>query len=145
MKMERDILKKGRVLSRESLPGTHDETTAARLPHICPEPNVGRIGQWLQCLGGQAAEQASARVKCGWSLPPTGHKRTTDLWPGTVTGDLAEHGVRVGIGRIKKYPEELGIRCKQKWRFTTLNRLSVAEKSWATRSTGSTYVPLHEG
>ena len=31
------------------------------LPHICPEPNVGRIGQWLLCLGGQAAEQASAR------------------------------------------------------------------------------------
>ena len=45
--------------------------------------------------------------------------------------DLAEHGVRVGIGRIKRIRKKLGIRCKQKRRFkaTTLSRhrLSVAE------------------
>ena len=62
VEMERDILKKQpRTLPGSRCPVRDDETTAARLPHICPEPNVGRIGQWLLCLGGQAAEQASAR------------------------------------------------------------------------------------
>ena len=62
VKMERDILKKQpRTLPGSRCPVRDDEATAARLPHICPEPNVGRIGQWLLCLGGQAAEQASAR------------------------------------------------------------------------------------
>ena len=31
--------------------------------------------------------------------------------------DLAEHGVRVGICRIKRIRKKLGIRCRQKRRF----------------------------
>ena len=62
VKMERDILKKQpRTLPRSRCQVRDDEGTAARLPHICPEPNVGRIGQWLLCLGGPGAVQASTR------------------------------------------------------------------------------------
>jgi len=73
--------------------------------------------------------------------------------------DLAEHGVRVGICRIKRIRRKLGIRCKQKRRFrvTTNSKhtLPVAEnilrqrfkvagpnKVWVS---DITYVPTDEG
>ena len=55
------------------------------------------------------------------------HKRTRQTYgPERLQRDLAEHGVRVGIGRIKRIRKKLGIRCKQKRRFkaTTLSRHS---------------------
>ena len=156
VKMERDILKKAAAyFARESLPGA----TAARLPHICPEPNVGRIGQWLLCLGGQAAEQASAEVRLELEIKAA-HKRTRQTYgPERLQRDLAEHGVRVGIGRIKRIRKKLGIRCKQKRRFKATtqsrHRLSVAEnvlgqqfkvyRPNAVWVTDITYVPTDEG
>jgi len=73
--------------------------------------------------------------------------------------DLAEHGIRVGICRIKRIRRRLGIRCKQKRKFkaTTNSRhnLPVAEnilgqqfkvtapnKVWVS---DITYVPTDEG
>ena len=73
--------------------------------------------------------------------------------------DLAEHGIRVGICRIKRIRRKLGIRCKQKRKFkaTTDSRhtLPVAEnipgqqfavtepnKVWVS---DITYVPTDEG
>ena len=73
--------------------------------------------------------------------------------------DLAEHGIRVGICRIKRIRKKLGIRCKQKRKFrvTTHSRhkLPVAEnlleqqfkvsrpnKIWLS---DITYVPTDEG
>ena len=73
--------------------------------------------------------------------------------------DLAEHGIRVGICRIKQIKRKLGIRCKQKRKFkaTTDSRhtLPVAEnilgqqfkvtapnKVWVS---DITYVPTDEG
>ena len=48
-----------------------------------------------------------------------------------LQGDLAEHGIRVGICRIKRIRRKLGIRCKQKRKFkdTTYSKhgLPVAE------------------
>ncbi len=45
VKMERDILKKQpRTLPRSRCPVRDDEGTAARVPRVCPEPDVGRIG-----------------------------------------------------------------------------------------------------
>ena len=60
------------------------------------------------------------------------HKRTRQTYgPERLQRDLAEHGVRVGIGRIKRIRKKLGIRCKQKRRFKATtqsrHRLSVAE------------------
>jgi putative transposase len=73
--------------------------------------------------------------------------------------DLADHGVRVGICRIKRIRKKLGIKCKQKRRFkaTTASkhtlpvadnllnqRFKVSEpnKVWAS---DITYVPTDEG
>ena len=73
------------------------------------------------------------------------HKRTRQTYgPERLQRDLAEHGVRVGIGRIKRIRKKFGIRCKQKRRFKATtqsrHRLSVAENVWASseRSTGPT-------
>ena len=73
--------------------------------------------------------------------------------------DLAEHGVRVGICRIRRIRKKLGLRCKQKRKFkaTTDSRhkLPVVEnllkqqfkvyapdKVWVS---DITYVPTDEG
>jgi transposase InsO family protein len=60
------------------------------------------------------------------------HKRTRETFgPERLQSDLAEHGVRVGIWRIRRIRKKLGIRCKQTRRFkaTTDSRhtLPVAE------------------
>jgi len=79
--------------------------------------------------------------------------------PERLQYDLAEHGIRVGICRIKRIRKKLGIRCKQKRKFkvTTHSRhkLPVAEnllkqqfkvsqpnKVWLS---DITYVPTDEG
>ena len=88
------------------------------------------------------------------------HKRTRQTYgPERLQRDLAEHGVRVGIGRIKRIRKKLGIRCKQKRRFKATtqsrHRLSVAEnvlgqqfkvcRPNAVWVTDITYVPTDEG
>jgi len=88
------------------------------------------------------------------------HKRTRQTYGAErLQQDLAEHGIRVGICRIKRIRRKLGIRCKQKRKFkaTTNSKhtLSVAEnilgqqfevtapnKVWVS---DITYVPTDEG
>ena len=87
-------------------------------------------------------------------------RRTRQTYgPERLQRDLAEHGVQVGICRIKRIRKKLGIRCKQKRKFkvTTHSRhkLPVAEnllgqqfkvsqpnKVWLS---DITYVPTDEG
>ena len=46
------------------------------------------------------------------------HKRTRQTYgPERLQHDLAEHGIQVGICRIKRIRKKLGIRCKQKRKF----------------------------
>ena len=88
------------------------------------------------------------------------HKRTRQTYgPERLQSDLAEHGVRVGIYRIKRIRKKLGIRCKQKRRFkATTNsehRLPVADNLLGRQFkvcgpntvwvTDITYVPTDEG
>jgi transposase InsO family protein len=88
------------------------------------------------------------------------HKRTRQTYGAErLQQDLAEHGIRVGICRIKRIRRKLGIRCKQKRKFkaTTNSKhtLPVAEnilgqqfevtapnKVWVS---DITYVPTNEG
>jgi putative transposase len=88
------------------------------------------------------------------------HKRTRQTYgPERLQHDLAEHGVKVGVCRIKRIRKRLGLRCKQKRKFkvTTDSRhgLPVAEnlldqqfkvyepnKVWLS---DITYIPTDEG
>jgi putative transposase len=88
------------------------------------------------------------------------HKRTKQTYGAErLQCDLAEHGVQVGVCRIKRIRIKLGIRCKQKRKFkaTTYSkhglpisenllnqqfRVSEPNKVWLT---DITYVPTDEG
>jgi len=87
-------------------------------------------------------------------------RRTRQTYgPERLQYDLAEHGIRVGICRIKRIRKKLGIRCKQKRKFKVTthskHKLPVAEnlleqqfkvsrpnKVWLS---DITYVPTDEG
>ena len=88
------------------------------------------------------------------------HKRTRQTYgPERLQHDLSEHGIQLGICRIKRIRKKLGLRCKQKRKFkvTTDSRhtLPVAEnlldqqflvyepnRVWVS---DITYVPTDEG
>jgi putative transposase len=88
------------------------------------------------------------------------HKRTRQVYgPERLQNDLREHGIQVGICRIKRIRRKLGLRCKQKRKFkaTTYSKhgLPVAEnilnqqfqvtapnEVWVS---DITYVPTDEG
>ena len=60
------------------------------------------------------------------------HKRTRQTYgPERLQHELAEHGIQVGICRIKRIRRKLGIRCKQKRKFKATtdskHKLPVAE------------------
>jgi transposase InsO family protein len=88
------------------------------------------------------------------------HKRTRQTYgPERLQHELAEHGIRVGICRIKRIRRKLGLRCKQQRKFkaTTDSRhtLPVAENILgqefvayepnAVWVSDVTYVPTDEG
>jgi putative transposase len=88
------------------------------------------------------------------------HKRTRQTCgPERLQRDLAEHGVRVGICRIKRIRNKLGIRCKQEKKFKATtdskHNLPVAEnllnqqfevsKPNAAWLSDITYIPTDEG
>ena len=88
------------------------------------------------------------------------HKRTRQTYgPERLQHDLAEHGIHVGVSRIKRIRKKLGIKCKQKKKFkattNSKHKLPVAgnllEQNFETTRpntawvTDITYVPTDEG
>jgi len=88
------------------------------------------------------------------------HKRGRETFgPARLQHDLSEHGVKVGVCRIRRIRKKLGIRCKQKRKFkaTTDSRhsLPVAEnllkQEFESRGPNQiwlsdiTYIPTEEG
>jgi putative transposase len=87
-------------------------------------------------------------------------KRTKQTYgPERLQSDLADHGVQVGVSRIRRIRKKLGIRCKQKRKFkattNSKHRLPVAENLLSQQFKVSrpntvwlsdiTYVPTDEG
>jgi len=88
------------------------------------------------------------------------HERTRQTYgPERLQADLADHGIRVGVHRIKRIRGKLGLRCKQKRKFrvTTDSRhnlpvapnllgrqfaVAAPNKAWVT---DITYVSTDEG
>jgi putative transposase len=128
------------------------------LPHLCQVLNVSASGYyaWLdRPLSKWAKEEARLEVEIR-----AAHKRTRQTYGAQrLQQDLVEHGIQVGIYRIRRIRRKLGIRCKQKRKFkaTTDSKhsLPIAEnlldqqftvtapnKVWAS---DITYVPTDEG
>lgn len=100
------------------------------IPFMCRMLNVAPSGYyaWLKCpVSGRAREEARLEIEI-----KAAHKRNREVaGPDTIQRDLAEHGIKVGICRIRKIRKKLGIRCKQvkKFKATTnsKHKLPVAE------------------
>jgi len=128
------------------------------LPHLCQVLNVSASGYyaWVdRPLSKWAREEARLEVEIR-----AAHKRTRQTYGAErLQQDLAEHGIQVGICRIKRIRRKLGIRCKQKRKFKATtdskHKLPVAEnildqqftvtapnKVWTS---DITYVPTDEG
>jgi len=128
------------------------------IPFMCRMLNVSRSGYYAwrnRPPSRRSLEEArlEAEIKAA-------HKRTRETCgPERLQCDLAEHGVKVGICRIRKIRKKLGIRCKQKRRFKattdSTHTLPVAEnllnqqletngpnQAWVT---DLTYIPTEEG
>jgi len=128
------------------------------LPHLCQILKVSASGFYAwrdRPLSKWAREEARLEVEIR-----AAHKRTRQTYGAErLQQDLAEHGIQVGICRIKRIRKKLGIRCKQKWKFkaTTDSKhtLPVAENILGQQFTVTapnrvwtsdiTYVPTNEG
>jgi len=128
------------------------------LPHLCQVLNVSASGYyaWVdRPLSKWAREEARLEVEIR-----AAHKRTRQTYGAErLQRDLAEHGIQVGICRIKRIRRKLGIRCKQKRNFkaTTDSKhtLPVADNILGQQFTVTapnkvwtsdiTYVPTDEG
>jgi transposase InsO family protein len=111
---------------------------------------------WLdRPLSKRSQEEMSLEVEI-----KAAHKRTRQTYgPERLQHDLAEHGIRVGICRIRRIRKRLGICCKQKRKFKATtdskHKLPVAEnllgqqfqvyKPNTVWVSDITYVPTDEG
>ncbi len=129
-----------------------------------PLPLLGRmLGVALSGYYGWADRPLSERAREELRLEleiKAAHRRTRQTYGAErLQHEMAEHGVRVGICRLKRLRRKLGIRCKQKKRFKATtdskHKLPVAQnllkqefkvyapnKVWVS---DITYVPTDEG
>jgi putative transposase len=128
------------------------------IPFMCRMLHLSRSGYyaWLNRKPSKRArEEGRLEVEI-----QAAHKRTRETCgPERLQRDLKEHGVKVGVSRIRRIRKKLGIRCKQKRKFraTTDSKhtLPVAEnllnqqfettapnRVWVT---DITYIPTEEG
>ena len=161
VKMERDILKSSRVLC-QGVAARYAMMKQLRLDYptsVLSRMLVVSASGYYAWVDRPPSKRAREEVRLELEIK-VAHKRTRQTYgPERLQRDLAEHGVRVGIGRIKRIRKKLGIRCKQKRRFKATtqsrHRLSVAEnvlgqqfkvcRPNAVWVTDITYVPTDAG
>ena len=162
VKMERDILKKAAAyFARESLP-RYAMMKEQRLNY--PVPLLGRMlnvstSGYYAWVDRPLSNRAREELRLELEIRAADQRTRQTYGPERLQHDLAEHGIQVGICRIKRIRKKLGIRCLQKRKFkvTTHSRhkLPVAENLLGQRFEVSqpnkvwlsdiTYVPTDEG
>ncbi len=128
------------------------------IPRMCRFFKVSTSGyyKWLSAVPSKrATEEGRLEVEI-----KAAHKRTRETCgPERLQRDLAAHGVKVGICRIRRIRKKLGIRCKQikKFKATTNSKhtLPAAENLLEQQFEASapnqvwvsdlTYIPTEEG
>jgi transposase InsO family protein len=86
------------------------------IPQMCRELGVSPSGyyRWLKRKPSKRAQEEGrleVEIKAA-------HQRTRETFgPERLQHDLAEHGVKAGVCRIRRIRKKLGIRCKQKKKF----------------------------
>ena len=162
VKMERDILKKsGRVLC-QGVAARYAAMNELRLKYpvrmMRRIMNVSASGYYAW-VDRPLSKRAQEEVRLELEIMAAHQRNRQTYGPERLQRDLAEHGVRVGVCRIKRIRQKLGIRCKQKRRFkTTTNsahRLPVADNLLGQQFKVSqpnavwvsdiTYIPTDEG
>jgi transposase InsO family protein len=128
------------------------------IPQMCRVLGVSPSG-YYRWLKGKPSKRSQEEGRLEVEIKAA-HKRTRETFgPERLQHDLAEHGVKAGVCRIRRIRKKLGIRCKQKRKFkaTTDSKhtLPVAEnllnqqfkaaapnRIWVT---DITYIPTEEG
>ena len=127
----------------------------ALIGRILKVSTSGFYAWWDRPLSEWAQEEARLKVEIR-----AAHKRTRQTYGAErLQQDLAEHGIQVGICRIKRIRRKLGIRCKQKRKFKATTdskhtlpiadnilgqqfKVAAPNKVWVS---DITYVPTDEG
>ena len=100
------------------------------IPQMCRVLGVSPSG-YYRWLKGKPSKRAQEEGRLEVEIKAA-HKRTRETFgPERLKRELAEHGVEVGVCRIRRIRKRLGIRCKQKKKFKATtdsrHRLPVAE------------------
>ena len=100
------------------------------IPQMCRVLGVSASG-YYRWLKGKPSKRAQEEGRLEVEIKAA-HKRTRETFgPERLKRELAEHGVEVGVCRIRRIRKRLGIRCKQKKKFKATtdsrHRLPVAE------------------
>jgi transposase InsO family protein len=129
-----------------------------------PVPLIGRminvsVSGYYAWVGRPLSKRAREEMRLELEIRAADKRTRQTYGPERLQCDLAEHGIRVGICRIRRIRKQFGIRCKQKRKFkaTTDSRhkLPVAENSLGQQFEAAgpntvwvsdiTYVPTEEG
>ncbi len=128
------------------------------IPQMCRVLGISASG-YYRWLKGKPSKRAQEEGRLEVEIEAA-HKRTRETFgPERLQRELAQHGVKAGVCRIRRIRKKLGLRCKQKKKFkaTTDSKhtLPVAEnllnQQFESRApnqiwlTDITYVPTEEG
>lgn len=118
--MEREILKKATVYFAKGLAVKYDRIEAMRQEYpIAVLCRVFGVGASSYYAWRRRAESSRARENAWLEVQiAAAHGRTRHTYGRErLQADLSDHGVRVGLHRIRRIRSKLGLRCKQKRKF----------------------------
>ncbi|MGB2815539.1 MAG: IS3 family transposase [Dehalococcoidales bacterium] len=134
VKMERDILKKAAAYFGQGVAARYAMMKDLRLDH--PIPLLRRVlsvsaSGYYAWVDRPLSNRAREELRLELEIKAADQRTRQTYGPERLQHDLAEHGIRVGVCRIKRIRKKLGIHCKQKRKFKATtdskHKLPVAE------------------